>query len=269
MRIVLVSFCMLLASTFSASASERARALLLLIGFDVAAESQAASFAELPNQMGPSLSDGGARDWSAAGEGLFQADAMMDFAVETVDAALSPEQIADLALHYSSDEAMLITDLEKLAQDPAARFEVEAAQEAFIANLDDSFRPRFEIIAGMMDGMGVVDSGTALALNINIALMAGMAGSDAQGFSAPEREALMRMQEDMIRAEVRTSVLESMAYTYRDLSDDTLQRYSDFLQTKDARALYSAINLATESVVTKDAEVLGRRLLKMSSEREL
>ncbi|MEO0913646.1 MAG: hypothetical protein AAFY59_11770, partial [Pseudomonadota bacterium] len=141
----------------------------------------------------------------------------------------------------------------------------------YIAGLDESFRGRFEIISALMDGMDVVESGTAMALNINFALMSGMAASDAlpRGFSEAEILALVQMQRDTIRVAVRNGVLENMAYTYRDLSDAELEAYSAFLGTPDARAFYDAINRATEELVTRDARILGRRITDMSAEREL
>lgn len=270
MRFLLVSL-LVFAFASSAQASERARALLVLIGFDVAAASQSRTFEELPNEVGASLSSDVARDWSRAGEGLFRADELMDIAAQSVGDALTDEQVGALALHYSSAEALGITELEKRAQDPDRRDAVEAEQDAYIAGLDERFRVRFETISALMAAMDVVESGTAMAMNINFALMSGMAASDAlpRSFTQEELLALVQMQRDTIRVAVQNSVLESMAYTYRDLSDEDLADYSAFLATPDARALYEAINQATEALVTRDARILGQRITDMSAEREL
>ncbi|QHQ34665.1 hypothetical protein [Algicella marina] len=270
MRALLVTFC-LLASALPAVASERAMALLELVGYDVSAAAEEQMFRELPNKVGPDLSPDVSRDWQEAGEGLFQAEDLMETAARAVDTALTPDQIEALAIHYSSETALAITDLEKASQDPSTAKEVEAEQAAWVAGLDDSFRERFEIIFAMMDGMGVVETGTDLALSINFALMSGMAASDAlpRSFSEAELLALVEMQRETVSVSVRNSVLESMAYAYRDLSDAELRAYSEFLQTPDARAFYAAIGQATAEVATRDARILGRRLQEMAAEREL
>jgi len=246
---------------------DRARALLRLIGFDIATRQVEAEFQRPPGRFPDEMQQA----WRVAAEGRFRADEIFETAAVRMDGKLAPDQVAALEDYLSDGLGARVTALEAAAQDPDNAARVEAEKHVYLNGLDDDFAGRFALLKDCAQALQMVETSVAMVLNVSYSISSGMmATGQLEGLTSEEDilEALA-LQEPQIRAVVEQNVITSLAFTYRELTDAELRAYSEFLQTEPARAIYSVMDRAIEEVVRRDSRALGRDLIQLSQQEQL
>ncbi len=265
-------FAGFLAVALPAHASNRdaTETLLELFGFDAYVESIAEALRETDGVVDQS-DTGFAVAWDLAAAQVFPASAMMDEILDALDGSLSASEIDEATMFLTSDLGARVTELEVAAQAPGLSAIVEAEGAEILADLIAEQAPRLDEYTRMIEALGAVDSQVAAAMNLNFAIYSGMSQSGKLPYQLSEAEilGLLAAQQDQMRAQIRDHTYINMAYTYRDLPDQDLSGYIDFLTSDVGRALYGATNLATEQVLGRRARLFGSRLMELQGVQEL
>jgi len=218
--------CVFFTLGFSASAANgnATETLLKLLGYDVFVESFSETLRSTNNQIAGSDTRL-AVAWELAASETFPANQMMDEIVSAMDGTLDSDHVVEATEFLSSELGVLVTNMEIEAQRPDESDRVDAQGE----------------------------------MNLNYAIYAGMSQSGKLPYQLSEAEILELVvsQQDMLRAHIRDKIYTMFAYTYRDLSDDQLSDYIGFLTSKAGTAVYGAIHVATEGVLSTRAQRFG------------
>ena len=249
----------------------RIRAVLDLIGY----RTYLAGFSDALTSAGEQFHGGDPSfviAWDQAAKEAFPSDALFEEITANMDGLLDEDVLGPSRAFLLSDLGRRVTALEEQAQ--SAELSMDVINEEGAQILSDLIRTsagRLDDYKRLIDALGAIDSETASAMNLNYAIQLGMSQSGKLPFSLSEAEilSLVASQEDSIRAQIREQIYINFAYTYYDLSDEDLEAYIAFLTSRAGRSLYSAIQVATETVVSQRATIFGRRLMELQGIQEL
>ena len=268
---VVVAFCCLMSATTAlAKSSLGARDLLQMLGFDTFVESFAEALRTTDSQFAEA-DTGLALAWDLAADEVFPAPEVFDEIVTSMEGRLTEDQMAKARDFLLSDLGVLVTEMEVEAQKPGMSGEVNEQGTEILTNLIASDPARLQKFKDMIEALGAIETEVASAMNLNFAIYSGMSQSGKLPYELNEAEILdlVASQQDAIRSHIQDQIYITFAYTYRDLSDDQLSRYIDFLTSEAGRALYAAINLTTEDVISQRAKRFGTRLMELQGVQEL
>ena len=196
---------------------------------------------------------------AAAMEGAFD-PAKMEAAVETRMAdKLSAKDLADLASFYASPLGKQVTALEIQAAAPEAREAKKIEGAKILGDLPTIDPARLELYRKMMDDIGAVDTGEAVAMNMSYAMLTEMLGSAGKPLPDDQVMALLRKQTEGLRHNIDTDVMESAAFIYRDLPLADLKLYEAFLASPAGNHYYDQMQVALGAVMTDEARSFGHR----------
>ena len=253
-----------------ASNEDASEALLRLLGYEVFIEGISETLRNTDNAM-TGTDEGLSVAWDLAATETFAPAQMMSEIVTAVAGQIDPADIDAASAFLNSDLGRKVTEMEKDAQRPGQMDIVTQEGADLLAGLIASGDARLDAYTNMIEALGAIDNEVASAMNLNFAIYAGMSQSGLLPYRLSEAEILQLVasQQDMIRAEIRDGIYTAFVYTYRDLSDEDLAAYTAFLTSKPGRAVYSAVNLATQDVMGDRAKKFGARLMQLQGVQEL
>ena len=253
-----------------AAGSDRGAELIRIIGMDVALN----GFSESVKS-----SSGGFGANNRALEELqndladkhFDGDILMGAMAVLINDRFTDSEYDDITAFLSQGAGLRITEAEKFAQDPANE-DLRAAQiDEAVSDLITNRPERMDQIGRMIVAMDMVNSGTALAMNLSYAMMSGMASSGKMpgDFSEDRILGMLESQREMMEQQIIRSTIEEAAFTYRDISDADMDAYIAFLESDLGQKLYNILNAALVDVLTNASRKFGRELIEQSGVREL
>jgi|GEM_PF-2871165 len=253
-----------------ASSRDASAELLRLLGYDVYVQGVSEALRDTDNAISGDGS-GLSVAWDLAASETFPPEKMLSEIVAAIDGTIDAAHIAEATSFLTSDLGRRVTQLEMEAQKPGQSGRVDQEGAALLAALIASDDDRLEAYTRMIEALGAIDAGVASAMNLNYAIYAGMSQSGLLPYHLSEAELLelVASQRDMMRADIQDQMYMTFAFTYRDLSDQDLAQYMAFLTSKSGRAVYSAINLATDDVMGRRAHLFGARLMQLQGVQEL
>ena len=138
---------------------------------------------------------------------------------------------------------------------------------ALIANED----PRLDQLSQLIEALAAVETGLAMATNLNHAVLSGMAASGRLPYSLSDAQisALVEGQRGMMRGAIQEQLFVSLAYTYQTLNDADMDAYIAFLQGDAGRNFYAHILFATEEIIEVRAKKFGHRLMDLQATQTL
>jgi hypothetical protein len=267
-----IGFALTLVFTAQAQAAEPSRGadMLRLLGFDVAVSGYADQIKNSPTGV-----EGQDRDFETAREDLidelFQPELLFGAVVDRVDGAFSDTDYDQLEAYFSKGVGLRVTEAEKQAQSEPQGDERDVVRLIAIEDLLENNPERLDQISQMIVSMDLVGSGSAMAMNIGYALISGMA-STGQLPGDPSDERILGMlnaQRGQIEERIFDKSVESLAYTYREISDGDLDDYIAFLDSDLGQKLYNVLNSALVEVLTTATRKFGHDLMLRSGVREL
>ncbi|MER9230909.1 hypothetical protein NKI56_02175 [Mesorhizobium sp. M0622] len=198
--------------------------------------------------------------WSAAMEGSFDG-ARMETAVESQMAdKLAAADLSDLATFYASALGKRVTALEIQSSGSEGKESKRTDGKRILAELPSKDPVRLELYRKIMDDISAVDTGEAMALNIGYAMFSGVLGAAGKPLPDDQIMALVHRQYAKVRQTIEKNVMESAAYTYRDLPLEDLKLYSTFLASSAGHHYYDQMLTALSAVMAVEARSFGHRL---------
>ena len=199
--------------------------------------------------------------WEAAAASAFNGAALRSRLASALEGKFSDDERATLSEFFRSDFGRRISTFERetarldTAGQAAALAEGKTLSRAAGAlrsiQLDDLMELTSARISGLMAG----ESMRALLLGLSVSHQHGDIQVPWQEIDA-QIEAMM----PRLIAEHGKAQRAMMAYAYRELSDDELDRYIGFLRTKPAQKLYATAAYAMGRIVTRSMSSFGEAL---------
>lgn len=199
--------------------------------------------------------------WEAAAASSFNGPALRSRLASSLDGKFSADERAALGEFFRSEFGVRISALERAVAKLSADDQIAAlsegqtlSEEASVvrsAQLDDLMELMSAEISGVMAGQSM----RALLLGMSVSHQRGDIEVPWQEIDAQVEALMPSLIADHTRAQ-----RSMMAYAYRGLSDDDLDRYIEFLRTAPAQKLYAIAAFAVGQIVTRSMSSFGETL---------
>ena len=255
-----------------ARAADRANleAFLEVTGFDVALESIKQSASDAPEMLGMKPSDFG-HDWARVTQQVFDTGTMHDMAIEILSETLSDELLGHAAGFYASPLGQKLVKLENaahMAEDSAAQ-RAEGAE--LLAKARAEGNGRAEMFERMADAIDTEDQSVRAVQEIMVRFLMAASYAGVLDYEIDEGSlrAVIRNQEDEMRADMTEAGLANAAYTYRDLTLEEIETYTEALEAPEMQEVYELMNAIQYEIMANRFEVLAARMAEMHPGEEL
>lgn len=264
--LALLTMMVALALPARAEDAGKMRIMLMAIGADAWIESFAVGMARSDDPSG--LENNG---WRMAANQVFRHDEIFAELVQRMAGRMTEGEVDEVLTFLASDVGRAVTRMEIEAQNPDIAEAVDMAGAQIVEDLKSADPDRIAAYRHMLDAIDAVESGVTTALNMNFAVLSGMAASGRMSYQLSEGEILTLLagQQEEIRTNIETSALENAAFTYRDLSDGDLNAYTDFLTSDVGAKLYRVMNGIADEIMAERGRAFGKRILELQGSQEL
>jgi len=266
----LFNLVLAVAATAGPAGHARTEALLRTVGVDMFLQSFAEEVGGSDNPMARSFSDI-SEAWNISAAENFDAVGMFEETVVMLGESLDDAAMGELEVFYASDLGREITAMEVAAQRPGSALVVKTEGTEILSGLIANEDPRLEQLTRLIEALEAVETGLAMAANLNHAVLTGMAASGQLPYALDDAQiaAMVDGQRGMMRGAIQEQLFVSLAYTYQMLSDADLDTYIDFLEDDAGRDFYALILLATEEIISVRAKKFGHRLMDLQATQTL
>ncbi|UVK47664.1 DUF2059 domain-containing protein [Mesorhizobium sp. AR07] len=196
---------------------------------------------------------------AAAMEGAFDPDKMETAIESRMGDKLSAKDLSDLASFYASPLGKQVTALEIQASTPRERERKTIEGPKILAELPSRDPARLALYRQIVDDLSAVDTGEAVALNMGYAMLSEMLGAAGKALPDDQIMALLRKQTEGLRRDIETDVMNTAAYSYRNLPLDDLKLYEAFLASPAGSHYYDQMQIALGAVMTDEVRSFGHR----------
>ena len=267
---LVTSFLLAVAAQATTADTTRMQKLLRTIGIDTYLASFAEDVGGADNPMARSIG-GIAEAWTTSSLENFAPEEMFADVVYEMNGRLSDGHMSELEHFFAAPLGRRIAAMEVAAQRPGVSLTVKTEGADLLGSLIDSQDNRLEQLGTLIDALSAEETGLAMALSLNRAVLSGMSASGRLPYklSSDQIDALVSSQRRLIRGTIRDQLLISMAYTYQTLSDGELDRYIAFLKTDAGQQFYIEMLIATQSVISERAHRFGERLMEHQATENL
>jgi len=152
-----------------------------------------------------------------------------------------------------------VAELERQAMEPSLRPNMLTEGQDLLSSLS---KRRAALLVGILDSSGGRQTSVAMAMNVTVAMLNGMkiGGFFPESVDDDTLNRVIRQQKPKIEATVDAQLPAAMAFIYRQLTDEELDRYLSFLSTKASLARNDKIILAIDRVVSAAVTAFGIRV---------
>ena len=199
--------------------------------------------------------------WEAAARSSFNGAALRTRLASTLDGKFTEEERAALGEFFRTDFGRQISVLERAAAQLSVDDQATALNEGEKLS-DEAGAVRSTQLDDLMELMSAEISGVMAGQSMR-ALLLGMSVSHQRGdIQVPWQEIDAQVEAMMpsLLADHTRAQRAMMAYAYRSLTDDELDRYIAFLRTGPARKLYTIAAYAVGQIVTRSMSSFGETL---------
>lgn len=199
--------------------------------------------------------------WEAAAASSFNGPALRSRLASSLDGKFSADERAALGEFFGSDFGHRISTLERAVAILSATDQIAALAEGEALS-DDASVVRSTQLDDLMELMSAEISGVMAGQSMR-ALLLGMSVSHQRGdIEVPWQEIDAQVEAMMpgLIADHTRAQRAMMAYAYRGLSDDDLDRYIAFLRTAPAQKLYATAAYAVGQIVARSMSSFGETL---------
>lgn len=202
----------------------------------------------------------GGRAWERAVSAIQSPDRLAARVAEVLEHELSPQDAAAAARFLDGDPGRRITAREVSARRRMLDGEVEQEARSVSTMLARDGVPRAALIDEMIERMDLVSVNVMGGLNANYAFYRGLGDGGALRDRLTEDEmiAMVREQEDDIRAATGVWLRSYLALAYAPLTDADLRAYVDFATGPAGRRYMGAMSAAFGTVFEETSYALGR-----------
>ena len=198
------------------------------------------------------------KHWEATANSVFEAGRLHDRLARALEGKLSADEQAVLAAFFRSDFGVRMTELERRAArlGPTAQVSAISRGETLLAAAPVI---RSTQIDQLMELVSAEISAAMVGQSLR-ALLLGLSVSHQQGHIAvPWEEIDMQVKAMMpgLLLDIGQTQRAMMAYAYRELTDDELDRYISFLRTPAAQKFYAIAAYAVGRIVAEGMADFG------------
>jgi len=253
-----------LAQPARAADRDRIAAFLEVTGFDVALESIAFSAGAAPEMLGLDPGLFGSQ-WTRLSKQVFDTERMYEMGLEILEPTLSDEALNHAVTFYASDLGQRLVAAENRTHRIEDDTKKQTEGQQILAGLRDSDPDRVALLERMN---GAIDAdGTSLRalqeIQFRFLMAASAAGVIELRADADELRAMLRQNEDKMRAAIRASALAGAAYTYRDIPNADLTTYTEALEQPLMQEVYELLNAVQYEIMANRFEVLAARMAEL------
>lgn len=164
-----------------------------------------------------------------------------------------------------TDLGRRIVAMEAAASDPALDDVIEREGARIYRELVEADSPRVDLIRRAIDGTGLIDWGMATGMNLGYAMLTALAGDQMA-----EDQILTLINANMggMRQELRKIGNGSVAYTYRSLTDEDLERYVREYESPEGQVVLKAFLEAYRVVLVERSRAFGYELRDLVRQRK-
>ena len=256
----------------AARAADRANveAFLEVTGFDAALESIAFSAADAPRLLGREPGDFG-HDWARVSREVFDVGEMQETAIGILGATLEDDLLAHAAEFYASPLGRKLVAAENASHLDADDETKLTRGATLLAEAREEAAGRVAVLERMnaaVDGAGQ-SVRAAQEIVVRFMMAASHAGVLPDRLDEQALRALIRGQEDEMRAEMAAAGLANAAYTYRDLTVEELKAYARALEHPRMQLVYELMSAVQYEIMASRFEILAARMAEMHPGEEL
>lgn len=186
----------------------------------------------------------------------FDGDSMLATVKDEVSKSVSENELEDMLKWYSTDLGIQITKIEEQQQDAE---ELKLMQEQKKELFDNHLR------VSLFEELDKASHITESSIDLQISMMKAMfkmMGKDEQSQEAKE---YIKKNKKMMEETTQKSTLLSFLYTYRDLDDDEVDLYIDFLNKGTTQSFIKAVNRGTNKAILDGTNQFIKGILKLKS----
>ena len=256
----------------AARAADRANveAFLEVTGFDAALQSIAFSAADAPRLLGREPGDFG-HDWARVSREVFDVGEMQETAIGILGATLEDDLLAHAAEFYASPLGRKLVAAENASHLDADDETKLTRGATLLAEAREEAAGRVAVLERMnaaVDGAGQ-SVRAAQEIVVRFMMAASHAGVLPDRLDEQALRALIRGQEDEMRAEMAAAGLANAAYTYRDLTVEELKAYARALEHPRMQLVYELMSAVQYEIMASRFEILAARMAEMHPGEEL
>lgn len=199
--------------------------------------------------------------WEAAAASAFNGPAMRARLANALDGRFSEDERAALGTFFRSDFGLSVSALERAVAELGVTDQIAALAQGTMLS-DGADAARSAQLDQLMELMSAEISGVMAGQSMR-ALLLGMSVSHQRGdIQVPWQEIDAQVEAMMpsLIADHSRSQRAMMAYAYRELSDDDLDRYIAFLKTDPAQKLYAIAAYAVGHIAARSMASFGEAL---------
>lgn len=201
--------------------------------------------------------------WKETAYEVFRAETLHAELARALDGKLSDAESAELTSFFHSDFGRRITEIEAEIPELSTEGQLAARDEglAILSSIEPG-ATRDRQISEIMDLVSAEISRSMVGEAVR-AMMVSMAMSGGGGdIEVPWDDIDAQLAEILpgVEAEVLASQRALMAYAYRDLSDDELETYVEFLRTDVSKKFYTIVGYGVGSIIKAAMSRFGEQL---------
>ena len=178
--------------------------------------------------------------------------------VANLEAALTPEQLEEVHGWYQTPVAGKIAEAEIAASAPAAWPEIRSRAEDLNKRYQGTAREK------LFDRFDAASRATESAVDTTIAVQLGlgtaMAALSRDSVHHEKMRERLESQRPALRGMVGQQVYDGYLFTYRDISNQEMNLYLDFLESEAGRSFTRVVTNSVQQAVIEPVESIGARL---------
>ncbi len=245
------------------------RAFLVVTGFDKAIEGLQAGAMAGPGLAGDDPDAFGA-DWVRLAREIFDKPAMIEQALDMMEAVMPEDLVDHGAAFYASDLGLRLVAAENasIATDDEVKY---AMAEEVVSDLIASNPERLALYQQMSEAIGGIEQSIRSVIEIQLRyLLAAMsAGSSDLEMSEQDLRAMLEGQAPQIAESVQIYAMLESAYTYREFSDAEVEEYLRALQHPKMQQVYEILSAIQFEIMADRYERLAAALADLEPQTDL
>lgn len=199
--------------------------------------------------------------WEVAAEAAFDADRLIAAVDAQMEGRFTDAELQELYDYFSSPFGAKIVALEVASASNTGDTAARTAEGAGIfTNLAANDPDRLALYKQMLDAMEAFDVTEAVILNMAYSIMAGVVGAAGAPVTDEQMITMVKQATAGLREDVEKTLQAQTALTYRDLTNEELERYVEFLETPSGSHYYEVSMQALDKAISKEARDFGNRL---------
>ncbi len=220
--------------------------------------------------MGESLG----RGWDRRVAEIYDLERMHAIFAEHFDSAIEdmpPDHVDAVLAFFDAGLGAEAVALEVAARESLLDDDVEDIASAELEQMRDDDDPRLDRIEAFAEANSLIDGNVAVALNSTVAFHRAMIAAAGGALDRDPADVMRyaRGREPAMRDEAEDWVMRFLSLAYRPLSDDEIDRLTEFARSSAGRALSNALFAGYDTLFTTLSADVGRAAGQSVGGREL